>query len=245
MIRIRNDGNIILISAAVTDFTDSMGYCEYKIPLSIEGVRPKPSQSLLMGSAAHDAEQKYEKEHVEFEPVTKQELKDEKKNIEFAREDIHTTLILPFNFSKEKVLVSLSGRTDKIMRVDGTLVVQDDKFVAKPETYDNKKQPYPGQLLQVLAYLNSSYSSSKPKTPEDFFEMPHKEKRWQIRICDRKTREPYKTFSEIQDSFALQYLHSSLEKFAKIAVQNIEPEHHNSKAKCNACNLKSSCDFKI
>ena len=91
MIRIRNDGNIILISAAVTDFTDSMGYCEYKIPLSIEGVRPKPSQSLLMGSAAHDAEQKYEKEHVEFEPVTKQELKDEKKNIEFARENIHTT----------------------------------------------------------------------------------------------------------------------------------------------------------
>jgi len=40
-------------------------------------------------------------------------------------------------------------------------------------------------------------------------------------------------------------LHSSLEKFAKISVQNIEPEHHNSKAKCNACNLKSSCDFKI
>ena len=245
MIRIRNDGNITLVSAAVTDFTDSIGYCEYKIPLSIEGVRPKPSQSLLMGSAAHDAEEKYEQEHVEFEPVTKQELKDEKKDIEFARENIHTTLILPFNFSKDKVLLSLSGRTDKIMRVDGTLVVQDDKFVARPEIYDNKKQPYPGQLLQVLAYLNSSFSSSKPKSPEDFFEMPHKQKKWQIRICDRETREPYKIFSEIQDPFALQYLHSSLEKFAKIAVQNIEPEHHNSKAKCNACNLKSSCDFKI
>ena len=144
MIKIRNDGNITLVSAAVTDFTDSIGYCEYKIPLSIEGVRPKPSQSLLMGSAAHNAEEKYEQEHVEFEPVTKQELKDEKKDIEFASENIHTTLILPFNFSKDKVLLSLSGRTDKIMRVDGTLVVQDDKFVARPEIYDNKKQPYPG-----------------------------------------------------------------------------------------------------
>ena len=245
MIRIRNDGNITLVSAAVTDFTDSIGYCEYKIPLSIQGVRPKPSKSLLMGSAAHNAEEKYEQEHVEFEPITEQELKDEKKNIEFAREDIHTTLIVPFNLSKEKVLLSLSGRTDKIMRLDETLVVQDDKFVARPETYDNKKQPYPGQLLQVLAYLNSSFSSSKPKSPEDFFEMPHKQKKWQIRICDRETREPYKIFSEIQDPFALQYLYSSLEKFAKIAVQNIEPEHHNSKAKCNACNLKSSCDFKI
>ena len=101
MIRIRNDGNITLVSAAVTDFTDSIGYCEYKISLSIQGVRPKPSQSLLMGSAAHDAEEKYEQEHVEFEPITEQELKDEKKNIEFAREDIHTTLIVPFNFSKD------------------------------------------------------------------------------------------------------------------------------------------------
>ena len=150
-----------------------------------------------------------------------------------------------FDFSKEKVLLSLSGRIDKIMRVGGTLIVQDDKFVANPQTYENKKQPYPGQLLQVLTYLNSTFSSGRTKDPDDYFEMPHTEKKWQIRICDRETREPYKIFSEIQDPFALQYLHSSLEKFAKIAVQNIEPEHHNSKAKCNACNLKSSCDFKI
>ncbi len=194
MIRIRNDGNITLVSAAVTDFIDSIGYCEYKIPLSIEGVRPKPSQSLLMGSAAHDAEEKYEQEHVEFEPITEQELKDEKKNIEFARENIHTTLILPFNFSKDKVLLSLSGRTDKIMRVDGTLVVQDDKFVARPEIYDNKKQPYPGQLLQVLAYLNSSYSSSKPKDPEDFFEMPHKQKNGRLEFVIGKLESHTKYF---------------------------------------------------
>ena len=245
MIKINKDGNVTLISAAVTDFTDSMGYCEYKIPLSIKGVKAKPSQSLMMGSAAHDAEEKYEEEHVVFEPVTIQEIKDEKKDIEFAREDIHSTLTIPFSFPKEKVLVSLSGRIDKIMRVDETLIVQDDKFVANPSTYDNKKQPYPGQLLQVLTYLNSAYSSGRTKDPDDFFEMPHTEKRWQIRICDRKTREPYKTFSEVQDSFTLQYLHTSLEKFASIAIENVEPEHHNNKRKCDACNLKNSCDFRI
>ena len=75
--------------------------------------------------------------------------------------------------------------------------------------------------------------------------MPHTEKRWQIRICDRETREPYKTFSEIQDSFALHYLHTSLEKFASIAIENVEPEHHDNKRKCDACNLKNSCDFRI
>ena len=245
MIKINNDGNVTLISAAVTDFTDSMGYCEYKVPLSIKGVKAKPSQSLMMGSAAHDAEEKYEEEHVDFEPVTIQEIKDEKKDIEFAREDIHSTLTMPFSFPKEKVLVSLSGRIDKIMRVDKTLIVQDDKFVANPSTYDSKKQPYPGQLLQVLTYLNSTFSSGRTKDPDDYFEMPHTEKKWQIRICDRETREPYKIFSEVQDSFALHYLHTTLEKFASIAIENSEPEHHNNKRKCDACNLKSLCDFRI
>ena len=234
-----------MVSAAVTDFTDSMGYCEYKIPLSIKGVKPKPSKSLMMGSAAHDAEEKYEEEHVVFEPITIQEIKDEKKDIEFARENIHTTLTIPFTFPKEKALVMLSGRIDKIMRVDETLIIQDDKFVANPHAYDNMKQPYPGQLLQVLTYLNSAYSSGRTKDPDDYFEMPHTKKQWQIRICDRKTREPYKIFSEIQDSFTLQYLNTSLKKFASIAIENTEPEHHNNKRKCDACNLKSLCDFRI
>jgi len=141
--------------------------------------------------------------------------------------------------------VLLSGRIDKILRVGGTLIVQDDKFVAKPEIYDQKTQPYPGQLLQVLTYLNSNFSSTRTRNPDDFFEMPHTEKKWQIRICDRETREPYKIFSELQDSFSLHYLHTSLEKFASISLGITEPIHHNSKAKCDACNLKSSCEFRL
>ncbi len=245
MIKINRENNVTSLSAAVTDFTDSMGYCEYKIPLSIQGVKPKRSQSLMMGTKAHVAEEKYEQEHAELEPVTIQEIKDEKKDIEFARENIYSTLTIPFTFPDEKVLVSLSGRIDKILRIDGTLVVQDDKFVGKPQIYDQKTQPYPGQLLQVLTYLNSNFSSTRTKNPDDFFEMPHTEKKWQIRICDRKTREPYKIFSEVQDSFSLHYLHTTLEKFASISLEITEPVHHNSQAKCNACSLKSSCDFRL
>ena len=133
-------------------------------------------------------------------------------------------------------MVSLSGRIDKILRIDGTLIVQDDKFVAKPQVYDSKTQPYPGQLLQVLTYLNSNYSSKRRASPDEYFDMPHTQKQWQLRICDRKTKEPYKIFSEFQDSFSLHYLHSSLEKFASIAVNIIEPQHHDNKRKCDACN---------
>ena len=245
MIKINRERDVTLLSASVTDFADCLGYCEYKIPLFIEGIKPKPSQSLILGTKAHREEEKYEQEYVELEPVSIEQIEDKQEDIEFARENIYSTLNIPFEFPSENVLVTLSGRIDKILRVDETLVVQDDKFVGRPQIYDNKTQPYPSQLLQVLAYLNSNYSAKRSKDPEDFFDMPHTQKKWQIRICDRKTREPYKIFSEYQDSFSLHYLHLSLEKFASISLGISNPEHHNSKPKCDACNLKSFCEYRI
>ena len=245
MIKINRENNVTLLSASVTDFADCLGYCEYKIPLSIDGVKPKPSQSLILGTKAHKAEEKYEQEHVELEPVSVEQIEDKQENIEFARENIHSILTIPFEFPSENVRVSLSGRIDKILRINETLVVHDDKFVGRPEIYDDKTQPYSSQLLQVLAYLNSNYLSEKSRDPEDFFEIPHTQKKWQIRICDRNTRKPYKVFSELQNSFSLHYLHTSLEKFASISLGITNPEHHNSKPKCNACNLKTLCDFRI
>jgi hypothetical protein len=245
LIKINREKDITFLNAAVTDFADALGYCEYKIPLSIQGIKPKLSQSLILGTKAHHAEEKYEQDHVKLEPVLIEEIEDEEQDIEFARENVYSTLSMPFEFSSENVLVSLSGRIDKIMRVDGTLLVQDDKFVGRPQIYDQKTQPYPSQLLQVLAYLNSVYSAKRSKDPDDWFEMPYTEKKWEIRICDRKTREPYKLFSEYQDAFSLHYFHMSLKKFVTIALDITEPEHHNSKPKCNACNLKSFCEFKI
>ena len=245
MIKIDRENDVTLLTASVTDFADCLGYCEYKIPLSIEGIKPKPSQSLILGTKAHKKEEEYEQEHVELEPVSVEQIEDKQEDIEFARENIYSTLNIPFEFPSENVLVSLSGRIDKILRVDETLLVQDDKFVGRPQIYDNKTQPYPSQLLQVLAYLNSNYSAKRSKDPEDFFDMPHTQKKWQIRIFDRKTREQYKVFSEYQDSFSLHYLHTCLEKFASISLGITNPEHHNSKPKCDACNLKSLCDYRL
>ena len=245
MIKIEREKDITLVSSSVTDFADAMGYCEYKIPLSIKGIKPKPTPSLILGTKAHHAEEKYEQEHVEIKPLTVEEIEDEQVDIEFARENVYSTLSMPFEFPTENVLVTLSGRIDKILRVDGNLVVQDDKFVGRPEIYEQKTQPYPSHLLQVLAYLNSVYSAKRGNNPEDWFDLPHAKKKWEVRICDRKTREPYKIFSEYQDAFSLYYLHLSLEKFTAITLNISEPEHHNSKTKCNACNLKRFCEFKV
>jgi hypothetical protein len=43
LIKINRESDITFLSASVTDFADSLGYCEYKIPLSIQGVKPKPT----------------------------------------------------------------------------------------------------------------------------------------------------------------------------------------------------------
>ena len=245
MIKIKQIDNVTHVSAAVTEFSESIGYCEYKIPLSIKGEKVKPTKSLLMGSKAHIAEEEYEQETVEFEPVTTDDLIDEKIDLEFPRENIYSRLIVPFEFRKQTVVVSLNGRIDKMKRIGGTLIIQDDKFVSKPEKYDNRTHPFPGQMLQVLTYLNSTFSNVRNPTPEDILDMTHTEKKWQLRICNSKTREPYKTFSDVVDQFSMQFLHNSIEKFAGIATGFIQPEHHNSQAKCNACNLKSSCEFRL
>ena len=112
-----------------------------------------------MGSKAHIAEEEHEQKTVEFEPVTTDELIDENVNLEFPREDIYSRLTIPFEFGKQAVVVSLNGRIDKMKRIGGTLVIQDDKFVSKPEKYDNRTHPFPGQMLQVLTYLNSTFSN--------------------------------------------------------------------------------------
>ncbi len=80
MIKINRENDVTLLSASVTDFADSLGYCEYKIPLSIKGIKPKPSQSLIQGTKAHHAEEKYEQEHVELEPVSVEQIEDKAGN---------------------------------------------------------------------------------------------------------------------------------------------------------------------
>ena len=53
MIKINKINDITFVLAAVTDFSDSLGYCEYKVPLSMQGVKPRQSQALIQGTKAH------------------------------------------------------------------------------------------------------------------------------------------------------------------------------------------------
>lgn len=246
MIKIEQDKNITLITSTVSDFCDSMGYCEHKIPFHIEGIKPPPSIETIQGSAAHESEEVLEKEQFEFVPITPEELGDLTKNIEFAREDIHTRLLAPIKIGAQKTAVLIYGRADKIMRNNQTLIVQDDKFPANLKKYQERFEPFDDQKLQALTYLNSQFADNSTMNPDDWFDIPHNEKAWIIQIRDKNNNnKPFKIFKGIQNEAAQNYLLSSINRFASLVLGKEERKHHNIAAKCKPCRLFDQCEFRI
>lgn len=246
MIKIKDLENKTIIFSAVTDFSDSLGYCEYKIPIIMEGVKAPPSIATLQGSAAHNAEEEYEKEHVEFEELKPEELADTKQDVEFPREEVFTRLLVPLKIGAKDIAVSLFGRTDKIFRSEETLIVQDDKFPQNLKKYTDRIEPYADQRLQALTYLNSLYSHSGGSEPDEWFEIPHKEKAWIIQIRDKNDEnKPIKIFRGFQDQYALTYLHYSIERFASLVLGVKEPNHHNLASKCKPCRYFDKCEMRL
>lgn len=243
VIEIKKVGNAATVQAAVTEFTDVMGYCEHKLPLIVEGVQVPRPEAAIQGTKAHKHEEVQELERGELVPVTEEVLADPAEPIEFAREDIHTTLNTTVETSKGHVAVRLLGRTDKIIRQGGTLVVSDDKFVRNPGLYESRTAPYDNQLFQVLAYVNSNFYNSSSR--DESIDIPHESKAWSINIRDSSTYEITKTFHQKVDEQSNALLFNAIDHFAKIAVGAEERVHHNNPRKCAPCKFVDVCKFAV
>lgn len=246
MIRIQEmpNGNPMIISS-VTDFSDSMGFCEYRVKHFLEGIKPPQTNITIEGTKSHVKEAEYEKEHFKFAPVSQEELANFKKDIEFAREAIYTRYLTKMNFGNENVLMLIIGQSDKVARSKGMLIVEDTKFPQNKEKYKELSEPYDDQKLQTLLYLNSRFSKTDSLRPKDWFEIPHKEKVWIINIKDKDTRESIRVFKGTQTEEAEMFLKEKLSKFALIALGIQEPEHHKNTRKCQSCRLFNDCEYKI
>ena len=175
MITFKENGNRILIKCAVSIFSFCMTYCEHKIPFYLKGIAPpKHEESTIrktVGAIFHAKEQKKDKEKVI--PLTKEELNnvlpDRKTNVDFTREHIFSKLSYSMSKDNKDIQLILTGRPDKLLRKDGFLIVEEDKFPKNPFIYLDRKNPFDSHILQSLIYLNSKFSitSSSPKKEID------------------------------------------------------------------------------
>lgn len=246
MIKVEQEKDVTLIISTVSDFCDSMGYCEHKIPFHIKGILPPPSVETIQGAMSHRSEEMLEKEQFEFAPISQEDLADITKNIEFARENVHTRLLVPTSLGPNKTAVLIHGRADKIMRSNQTLMVQEDKFPSNLQKYQALFEPFESQKLQALAYLNSQFADSPSMDPDNWFDIPHSEKSWVIQIRDKNNgNKPFKIFRGTQNEAAQDYLASSIERFARLVLGKEERKHHNSPSRCKPCRLFDQCEFRL
>jgi uncharacterized FlaG/YvyC family protein len=232
-------GNLSIVST-VSDFCGSMGYCEFKIPLALKGIKPPPTEATIEGTKAHQRQEQFEREHFEMVPVTSDELADLNKDVEFAYESINTRLIVPLSFPNyPKANMLIYGRADKVYRSLGTLIVEESKFPLNPNKYIETFEPYPDHKLQTLLYLNSLFASENSFNSRIWFEIPHSQKAWIINVKDRKTGETIKTFKGLQTSELDQYMMFNLQRFAQIATGELLPQHHGRQSKCAKCRIEN------
>jgi hypothetical protein len=120
-------GNAMILSP-VTDFCDSMGFCEIRIKHFLKGIKPPQTKVTMEGTESHEKELEYEREHFEFVPLTQKELKDIHRNIEFAREGIFTRFLTKMKIDKKTVSMLIFGRADKIKRSRELLMSRRDQI---------------------------------------------------------------------------------------------------------------------
>ena len=238
------DGSYVLVSS-VTDFCGSMGYCEFRIKYLLEGIKPPQTELTLVGTKAHKKEEDYEKEHVEFEPLTLEKLEDKKKDIEFARESVFTRYQTTLSLDEGILTILLFGKADKILRSNELLIDEDSKFPKNPWRYLKINEPFEGQKMQTLVYVNSQFSENRSFGTDEWFEIPHKKKGWRINIKDLKTGNSIRLFEGIQTQHDKEILDNNIIRFSKLALGSILPLHHNNTNKCASCRFFSYCESKI
>src|SRR6185503_1613605 len=87
MISVEQVDGVSMVKANVTDFTDAIGYCEYKIPFFAKNIYVKTAD-MQKGEEHHEEAERIERETAIQVPLTVEELRDAEKDLDFFREDV-------------------------------------------------------------------------------------------------------------------------------------------------------------
>jgi len=245
LITVKQRNNSIEIISNVTDFSGSIGFCEYRIDHALKGIKPPESPETIKGAEIHKKEEEYEEEHFEFVPLTAEELKNKTKDIELAREKVYTRYLYSMKIGIQRIQLLLKGRADKIYRSNGRLFIEDTKTTRNPERYLAKFEPYDNQKLQALVYLNSFYTANGSFDQDDWFLIPHNSEAWIIKIKDSNTEETVKVFETVHTMQTKNFLKTKIERFILLTLGKIKKQHHRSVRKCKSCRSFSMCKYRL
>ena len=240
---VQNSNGAPLIRSSVSDFCASMGYCELRINHYLKGIKPPQTKITIDGAIMHEKEAIYEKEHFKFEPVTPETLLDFTRDVEFAREGVFTRFERDISFGKERTVLLVYGKADKVLRRKGTLIIEDSKFPEYKDKYRDQFEPFNDQKLQVLLYLSSRFSGDS-SSQEECFDIACENKAWIINIKDKSTMKNIKTFQGYQTKEAEEFLDQKISRFAMIILGKLRPMHHGNLKKCARCRF-TACEHKV
>jgi hypothetical protein len=240
-ISVKEVDGISTVKARVTDFTDGIGYCEYKIPFFAKNIYVK-TLDMQKGEEHHEEAERTEKETSVAVPLTVAALHDAQCDLDFFREDIDTIYARDFQSIKGNARLVLFGRADKIIRRESTLIIHDDKRTNNPSRHDGRGSPFLDNRLQVLTYLHSKFFLGRRYG--GWVDIPHTSKKYRLNIIDGRTKQIYKTYEEVVEQEHLSLLERYASEFTFKCLQWIPLRHHNNINKCTPCGYKT-CEFRM
>lgn len=207
----------------VSDFASAIGYCQHLVQNRYHlRLKPKESEFLRSGRLAHEMLEKQDK-LMPRKQATPEELADPNFDLDFTREGI-TVCIERINQN----IFRYVGRTDKIVRIKGTLLILDDKIVSKPrDTF------YIDRLLQLSAYCEGFVRNYSRLVAYNSMAFMVIQRNSDLEILHETTR--------LYDIQARSFLMESFSLFESLYNKTVIPQHHENPRKCNACRYSDNC----
>jgi len=203
-----------------------MGYCEIKIINHYKlGISPKITKATIIGKKIHQDLEEADK-LIPRETATEQQLKNPYVDLDFPREE--TKIVIdrsPFIYI---------GRIDKCIRLDGNVVIIDDKVSKSGKVFE---RPFMDKILQLSCYCEGFLNgySNLLVFNKIFFKVVQRD------IDGNVISEYEEEYNEKLRNLLI----GKFQRFEDIYNQKIQPEHCNNANKCRACSYFHGCKWRL
>lgn len=216
------------VAIPIHDFASCIGYCQFlTINKFHKKLIPEVKEAQEAGQLLHLKLEEMDK-LIPREEVTIQDLLDKKVDLDIPRETIRVAIR-----RVNHVEFFYIGRTDKVVREKGNIIIIDDKTTKKKIV---SRQPFPDRIVQLCSYCEGFVQNYSEfiKFDKIYFKIIQR---------DQNNNIIFEYMREYDDSFK-NLLRQNFEIFENVFNKTIKPMHHHNPNKCAACSFLKECDWK-